>query len=1518
MNRIYKVIYSKARQCAMVVSELAKSSHKNSRKGASHTGTPALARILAAALVVGAVTWGGVPEVSWAADNTTVTDSNGNTVTTDENGNTVTVTKDKKITDINANITGKKNTVTNSSNAEIVGDQNIVTDVYYNDDGKTINGTVPSDNVRVVGSENSISGSRNQHVIGDKNTIIGRDDGTVTDYQHPDGREIYVSDLTIGRDNFIRGDNTYRNEWDSLTVIGNHNRADYSTESAGGPSAGIVIGDNQNIDQIKDSIVIGSLSPTEREETVVNNQGDTVEKYLVGEDSIILGYHASNSAGESVVVGNHSQANSFFQTVVGHRSVVEGANEPGNYNGSFASSYGSLNKIENTAKSLDDYTDAETAKVDGFGNNISGNLNTTSNATGTMVIGQGNTISNSQNNLVVSMDGDKVPLGLRWVMNVEQAAAVYSGIGAITLPASTYYDMAQSGMRDYMTNSSGAVSVLGNGNAADYAVRSQILGTGNSLTGTETDISAYNTVSGFANSGTNVKRTAIVGTGNTLKSGEDNVVIGDYHQLEGGKHNVILGSMATEEKTVTKKAKYSADAFTDDNPDESLEYTVKEQVPVKANTKDIENAVMLGYNTDVTQNGGVALGSDSVASTEAGKTGYDALGRKHAKSDKDYATWNATDAAVSVGGADREIEYDVLDKDGSKKTAKQTVKSTRQITNLAAGTEDTDAVNVAQLKASEKKVAVVFDDRGSLLSTDATVDHEHETGDKITNVSKGIALGNNATVYNQSGSKADAMKFGSNMYTSGIAIGENAYALEDSIDLGNKIYKGAMGDVSDLSKYDAQKSSGTGRLLIGNNSYSSGTLSTLIGNHSIMTTNYLNPGSRLSAMQNAGAVSIGALNSIESYSSSNFMSGVANDIIGLANKTRNSNGALILGAGNEINNSIAFLSVSGSSTMDVATAAQKIRDGMAKGTYAGGATLAIGGGNKADYTQNSQLMGVGNSLTGTSRSISKFNMLDGYKNTATNVSNTKIIGSNNTVNDKANSNTIIGDKHVVAAEKTNNVIIGNADHELTTSASDAVLIGHNADVKKDGGVALGSGSVASTDKDVEGYDPLKKGASKSDDKAWKSSWAAVSVGNGTYTRQITGVAAGFADTDAVNVAQLKSVASLPVHIYSGGKVSSGSYTAGSPVANPTISSLQFDFGDGLKAEEVGAEGDKRVLVSLDKDALKDDPDFKGDTGEQGPKGDKGDTGATGAQGEQGPKGDKGEKGDTGAQGEQGPKGDKGDKGDTGAPGKDGKDGKDGGVGTVVGDDTNITVANTETDATKPANYKVSLNKAITVDKVTAGDTTISSNGVSIAGGPSMTKDGIDAAGKKITNVAAGTATTDAVNYGQLKDVESKVDSNTQNINYLNGRVGELGDRINKVGAGAAALAALHPLDYDPEDKWDFAAGVGNYRNATAAAVGLFYRPNERTMFNLGWTMGDNRNMVNGGFSLKFGKSNKYIKYSKAEMASVIDKQSREIAELKARDVQNAKDKAEMKADNAEMKAEIEALKKQVEALAAKK
>lgn len=175
-------------------------------------------------------------------------------------------------------------------------------------------------------------------------------------------------------------------------------------------------------------------------------------------------------------------------------------------------------------------------------------------------------------------------------------------------------------------------------------------------------------------------------------------------------------------------------------------------------------------------------------------------------------------------------------------------------------------------------------------------------------------------------------------------------------------------------------------------------------------------------MQNAGAVSIGALNSIESYSSDSSMSGVANSIIGLANKTTNANGALILGAGNEIKNSITSISVSGSASTDVATASQDIRDSMANG-YAGGATLIIGGGNKTDYTQSSQIIGVGSSITGTKENPAQFNMLNGVQSHISNSSSVYAIGYQNTIGN-SNKSIVVGDYHKLDGGD-NNVIIGS-------------------------------------------------------------------------------------------------------------------------------------------------------------------------------------------------------------------------------------------------------------------------------------------------------------------------------------------------------------------------------------------------------------------------------------------------------------------------------------------------------------
>ena len=568
----------------------------------------------------------------------------GETPITDENGNTY-------LASDNTNITGKSNSVPSGKNATIVGDNNTITKTFPRDNGSLVN-AVGNEDVRIVGSNNTVQGSRRQHVIGDNNQIIARDAGTVTDYGHPSGREPNTSDLTIGRGNFIRGTDTYRNEWDSLTVIGNNNKAEYSTESAGGPSAGIVIGDNQNIDTISESVVIGSMSPAEQAQK--SDQDPSDKKYTVGGSSTIIGYHTSNTSGGSVVVGNHSKSGQILQTITGHGTTIEGGN---NLSGSYSSSYGALNTLESTA--------TDTEEADNVANSVTGSLNRTAGTTGTMIVGSGNVVTNSKAPMI-----DNPALGST-IGDFSIQTIDMIGTDKLRGKTETTVEDGRHYMKEYMALSAGAVSILGSSNTADYAIRSQISGTNNVLKGQENNLSTFNTVSGYGNEGMNISRSTIVGTRNNLKNGEDNVVIGDFHNFDGGKHNVVLGSMAAEERDVTK-------SFTNIFDSSTSTYTVKELVATRRNTANVENAVMLGYNTDVTRNGGVALGSESIASVDKGIAGYDPTTK--AASTDGSPTWKSTAAAISVG-----------DSTG-------TTVLTRQITNVAAGSEDTDAVNVAQLK----------------------------------------------------------------------------------------------------------------------------------------------------------------------------------------------------------------------------------------------------------------------------------------------------------------------------------------------------------------------------------------------------------------------------------------------------------------------------------------------------------------------------------------------------------------------------------------------------------------------------------------------------------------------------------------------------------------------------------------------------------------------------------------------------------------------------------------------------
>lgn len=206
--------------------------------------------------------------------------------------------------------------------------------------------------------------------------------------------------------------------------------------------------------------------------------------------------------------------------------------------------------------------------------------------------------------------------------------------------------------------------------------------------------------------------------------------------------------------------------------------------------------------------------------------------------------------------------------------------------------------------------------------------------------------------------------------------------------------------------------------------------------------------------------------------------------------------------------------------------------------------------------------------------------------------------------------------------------------------------------------------------------------------------------------------------------------------------------------------------------------------------------------------------------------------------------------------------------TVAAGD-NITVTK-DTNKDGGNEYKVALNKNITVDSVKAGDTTISDKGLEIKDGPSVTKDGIDAGGKKITGVAKGEADTDAVNYGQLKETNNHIDRVENQVVSNTNRINQLGSRVNKVGAGAAALAALHPMDFDPDDKLTFSAGYGNYGGENAAAIGAYYRPDEKVMFSVGGTVGNGENMVNAGVSFSLDRTN-HVSNSRTALArEVID------------------------------------------------
>lgn len=701
---------------------------------------------------------------------------------------------------------------------------------------------------------------------------------------------------------------------------------------------------------------------------------------------------------------------------------------------------------------------------------------------------------------------------------------------------------------------------------------------------------------------------------------------------------------------------------------------------------------------------------------------------------------------------------------------------------------------------------------------------ENATTHSYYDQSGSVAVGKNAYVENTIGQQDKFFAFNQTNFNrfgfgslpqkpdkvvTGVAIGDNTYVRSGGTMIGSHNYRGKIGDITvNTDTYAEKRKAGLGvySTTIGTNSFTNGTVATTTGALNVISSNYDGTNSDTAGVKNFGATINGSLNSIESATAANSYSGIGNAVVGTANRTYNSNGSLIFGAGNEITNSITDIDAGAitpglfGGPSSVTKLSEDVRN-LVKDNKSGGSTLAIGGGNKADYTQLTSMTGVNNTVTGTAGNVAKLNYVTGYNNTITNASN----------------NIVMGNDHTITADNT--IAIGGLSSGETRSVANTTTIGYDAKASVEGGVALGYKSNATVDKGAAGYDISTKAASTDTSSTWKATAAAVSVGDvaNDVTRQITSVAAGTNDTDAVNVAQLKKVETKISTVEADAKkhttVVAGDNTTVTASTNANGGAeykvaVNKDLVEMSSANFGKATDDVRARI--DKDSARF---FNGSEN----------IGVT-------------------------PKG--------------------------------IQIENTDTlEQAKFDKYGMYASE---------GDKTVY-----------YTTTGISAGDQIINNVKAGVADTDAVNVSQLKRVQDQIAAstsvttvtagdhikvtptvngnthdykvsladdiadqitnnttnitkNTNDIKNIKGDLSKMDKRVNKSVAGAAALAALHPLDFDPDAKWDFAAGYGHYRSGDAAAIGAFYRPNEDVQLSVGSTVGSDETVFNAGLSVKVG------------------------------------------------------------------
>ena len=701
---------------------------------------------------------------------------------------------------------------------------------------------------------------------------------------------------------------------------------------------------------------------------------------------------------------------------------------------------------------------------------------------------------------------------------------------------------------------------------------------------------------------------------------------------------------------------------------------------------------------------------------------------------------------------------------------------------------------------------------------------ENATTHSYYDQSGSVAIGKNAYVENTIGQQDKFFAFDQTTFNrwgfgslpqkpdkvvTGVAIGDNTYVRSGGTMIGSHNYRGKIGDITvNTDTYAEKRKAGLGvySTTIGTNSFTNGTVATTTGALNVISSNYDGTNSDTAGVKNFGATINGSLNSIESATAANNYSGLSNTVVGTANRTNNSNGSLIFGAGNEITNSITDIDAGAitpglfGGPSSVTKLSEDVRN-LVKDNKSGGSTLAIGGGNKADYTQLTSMTGVNNTVTGTAGNVAKLNYVTGYNNTITNASN----------------NIVMGNDHTITADNT--IAIGGLSSGETRSVANTTTIGYDAKASVEGGVALGYKSNATVDKGAAGYDISTKAASTDTSSTWKATASAVSVGDvaNDVTRQITSVAAGTNDTDAVNVAQLKKVETKISTVEADAKkhttVVAGANTTVTPGTNANGGAeykvaVNKDLVEMSSANFGKATDDVRARI--DKDSARF---FNGSEN----------IGIT-------PKGVQIENTDTLEQAKFDKYGMYASEGDKTVYYTT--------TGISAGDQiiNNVKTGVADTDAVNVSQLKRvqdQIAASTQVTTVTAGD--------HIKVTPTVNGNTHDYKVSLADDIA-----------GQITNNTTNINKNTNDIKNIKGDLSKIDKRVDKSVAGAAALAALHPLDFDPDAKWDFAAGYGHYRSGDAAAIGAFYRPNEDVQLSVGSTVGSDETVFNAGLSVKVG------------------------------------------------------------------